>query len=81
MKLIDGHISSQSPIRMKCECESFQYEFMYSSFQNEGLIGELPTLPSGKSLRPKKKNPYIVIGACKHLVKLAQFIQTQQSKY
>ena len=77
---IDRKITLQSPIKMRCSCESFTYEFLFTTYKNNALLGDLPKLPSGKSLMPKKKNPHFVIGTCKHIVKLAQYIQTQRGK-
>ena len=80
MALKNGRIDMQSPIQMRCSCESFQYEFMFPAHKQKGLLGELPQLPPGKSVRPKVKNPYSVVGGCKHIIKLAKYIQTQRSK-
>ena len=79
VELVDRKIALQSPIKMRCSCESFTYEFLFPAHMNKGLLGDLPKLPIGKT-KPKEKNPYSIVAGCKHVVKLAQYIQTQRGK-
>lgn len=80
VEFIDRKISPQSPVKIRCSCESFSYEFLFTAHKNEGLLGLLPKIPVGVQSKPKQKNPYSVIAGCKHIVKLAQYIQTQRGK-
>jgi len=59
-----------TPVKVKCDCPNFQFQWAYSLYKQDALLD-----PQTFNLTPPKKtNPAIVAGSCKHVTRVLQEI-------
>ncbi len=76
---IKGKFELQSPIKVQCSCQSFQYEFAGPLLKVDGLLEREYFEYAIRMHKPKKKNPNQVLGVCKHLVKFSRLIWSRKT--
>ena len=72
--------SINSPVKVFCDCHSFKFEFAHTLFRAGALRNKLSFIRSIIQ-RPKKKNPNLIVGVCKHVISLANQIKPKISNF
>lgn len=69
--IFNNRISSDTPVKVYCNCDFFKYNLAYSLLKNDGLL-----FPENftKLFPPKSKNPGLSLSGCKHIILIAKTI-------
>ena len=73
----NGIVHLDTPAAVFCTCEDFRYTFSYVLYKNRALLfyEEFPEI--FKTVPPKKRNPYQIPWACKHVFTISHMIYSK----
>jgi hypothetical protein len=74
IQLINPSAKLLSPVKISCNCQSFNYDFAMACLRNESLYGNITQKNSLSKHLPKKRNPFIIATGCKHIHALSRII-------
>ena len=75
----EKNVDMNNTVKISCTCQSFNFEFARTLFDNQSLF-QPENFEKAVFGVPKKKNPYSVPSACKHVIALARHINKNQTR-
>ena len=67
-------VKRDTPVMVYCSCEDFRYTFSYVLYKYKALLRDEEFPEIFKTVPPKKRNPYQIPWACKHVYTIAILI-------
>ena len=77
----DTKLTANSPLKIYCSCPDFRYTFAYVLYKHDALLYENEFPDEFKTIPPKKRNPYQIPFACKHVYTVLWHIYKHPAKY
>jgi hypothetical protein len=79
--IIGNRVTADTPTMVFCSCPDFRYTFAYVLHKYGALLYDEEFPIEFKTIPPKKRNPYQIPWACKHVYTIARYIFENRDKF
>ena len=80
IRILGHQIIPNSSVQIDCNCPSFKFEFAHALLKNESLLN-YEKFGTELLRKPTKKNAYLIVSGCKHIIALANIFNKHKHKY